>query len=80
MIIDFRKNAPPVQPLLIDGIPIEQVNGLKILGSIMRDDLSWVEVCKRILTKARHGLYFLRKLKSFNVKNHIFIKLLQVHC
>ena len=35
MIVDFRKDPPPLDPLLIDNIPVEQVSIFKFLSSFL---------------------------------------------
>ena len=73
MVIDFRKDPPALDLLLINNVPVEQVSKFKFLGSLVNDDLTWNENCNSKLMKARQRVYFLRKLKSFNVKTPILI-------
>ena len=73
MIIDFRKNKTPMLPIYIDNTPVDQVTTFKFLGSFVTDDMSWNFNCNKLLMKARQRLYFLRKLKSFNVNNTILL-------
>ena len=65
MIIDFRKDPPPLEPLLIDyNIPVEQVSIFKFLGSFVNNDLTWENNCDQKLKAARQRIYFLRSLNS----------------
>ena len=72
MIIDFRKKVvSPPPPLIIKGEVVEQVPSFKLLGTFLNNTLTWSTHIFEILKKARQRLYFLRKLKSFGVKNEI---------
>ena len=73
MIIDFRKNKLPIEPIVIKGIPVEQVDAFKLLGTFLENDLTWSKNCDKLISKARQRLYFLRKLKSFHVNNSILL-------
>ena len=72
MIIDFRKKVvSPPPPLIIKGEVVEQVPSFKLLGTTRNNTLTWSTHIQEILKKARQRLYFLRKLRSFGVKNEI---------
>ena len=73
MIIDFRKNKTPIDPVYINDTPVDQVTSFKFLGSLVTHDMSWDLNCKTLLMKAKQRLYFLRKLKSFNVNKNILL-------
>ena len=73
IIIDFRLKKTPMAPLLINDSTVEQVSTFKFLGTYVSNDLSWEFNSLSILSKARQRLYFLRKLKSFNVNKTILI-------
>ena len=73
MIIDFCKNKLPIEPIVIKGIPVEQVDAFKLLGTLLENDLTWSKNCDKLISKARQRLYFLRKLKSFQVNNYILL-------
>ena len=73
MIIDFRKNKTSIEPIYINNTPVDQVNSFKFLGSFVTNNLCWDFNCNKLLMKARQRLYFLRKLKSFNVNNTILL-------
>ena len=74
MVIDFRRNKTDLVPLMINNTTVEQVNSFKFLGTFVTNDLSWNMNCLKLLTKARQRMYFLRKLKSFNVSQYILIQ------
>ena len=73
IIIDFRHNKTPMAPLQINNSTVEQVSTFKFLGTHVSNNLSWDFNCQSILSKARQRLYFLRKLKSYNVNKTILI-------
>lgn len=43
LILDFRKKAPPPQPLWIKGAVVERVDSFSFLGLHVTNDLSWSE-------------------------------------
>ena len=70
MIFDFRKIGKDNQETIsIGGDTIEQVSEYKYLGTIIDDKLRWDANTKKIQSKGNQRLYFLRKLRSFNVKS-----------
>ena len=71
MIFDFRRDNTQHEPLRIHGNAIEQVHEYKYLGTIIDDKLSWKENCKSIQTKSNQRMFFLRKLKKFQIDRTI---------
>ena len=70
MIFDFRKTGiGEYEEISIGGDAIEQVSEYKYLGTIVDDKLKWDENTKKIQSKGNQRLYFLRKLRSFNVRS-----------
>ena len=68
MVIDFRKKrtmAP--QPLHILGKDVEAVEDYKYLGVTINHRLDWRSNTEAVYKKGMSRLYFLRKLRSFNV-------------
>ena len=68
MIIEFRKNKSPMNPLWIDGQRTETVDNFKLLGNTISNDLSWKVNTNAIVSKAHQRLYFLRQLRKFGLK------------
>ena len=60
-------------PLHINNSTVEQVSNFKFLGTHVSNNLSWDFNSLSILSKARQRLYFLRKLKLYNVNKIILI-------
>ncbi|GFO40265.1 reverse transcriptase [Plakobranchus ocellatus] len=71
IIVDFRRGETPPPPLLINGATVERVPSFKFLGTHVSDKLTWDINLGNIVKKARQRLYFLRKLKSFDVGSDI---------
>ena len=68
MVIDFRKKrrtAP--QPLRILAKDVEAVEDYKYLGVTINHRLDWSFNTEAVYKKGMSRLYFLRKLRSFNV-------------
>ena len=71
LIIDFRQNKPPMNPVLINNEHTEVVNKFKFLGTIISNDLKWQDNVTATVKKANKRLYFLRLLNTFNVNLNI---------
>ena len=72
MIVDFRINKPlTLEPIVIKGENVETVSQYKYLGVVFDEQLSWKENTVNILKKSHPRMFFLRKLKSFNVNENI---------
>ena len=71
MVIDFRTNKNIIQTLSIQGTDVNIVNSFRFLGTRIKNKLTWYNHCQINLRKARQSLYFLRKLKSIQVKKHV---------
>ena len=69
MIVDFRrKTYSPPSPLMINGRTVEIVQHFKFLGSTISSNLKWE---LNVVKKAQQRLYFLRRLRSFGLTDHI---------
>ncbi|KAI2666523.1 putative RNA-directed DNA polymerase from transposon BS [Labeo rohita] len=71
MIIDFRRNPPPLPPLSIMDSTVATVETFKFLGSVISQDLKWVTHINSIVKKAQQRLYFLRQLRKFNLPQEL---------
>uniref|UniRef100_A0A3B3SGG7 Reverse transcriptase domain-containing protein n=1 Tax=Paramormyrops kingsleyae TaxID=1676925 RepID=A0A3B3SGG7_9TELE len=72
LIVDFRKKADNIQPLIINGDCVGRVSDSRFLGVTISKDLTWGAHTSEVVKKAQKRLYFLRVLR----KNHIPEKLL----
>ena len=71
LIIDFRKKPPVLSPLVISGEQVEVVTQYKYLGTILDHKLEWTENTSLLVKKGNQGIYFLKKLRSFNVQRKV---------
>lgn len=67
MIIDFRRFKPPLQPVNTGGVDIEVVPSYKYLGVYLDNKLDWSLNTDALYKKGHSRLFFLRKLRSFNI-------------
>lgn len=71
VIFDFRKSPTVVNQVCIDDAGVKIVTSYKYLGTDIRGDLRWSENVARQVKKANKRMYFLRKLKQFDVNKTI---------
>ena len=71
MVIDFRRSQPPLLPVSIEGVSVEVVNTYKYLGVHIDNKLDWSANTDALYKKGQSRLYFLRRLRSFNVCNKL---------
>ena len=67
MLIDFRQSPPVPTPTLINGTAVEIVSQYKYLGTIIDNRLTFNDNTDYICNKANQRLFFLRKLRNFQV-------------
>ncbi|KAI3360343.1 hypothetical protein L3Q82_014660 [Scortum barcoo] len=68
MVIDFRRKKMPSQPLRIRGEVVDEVEDYKYLGVVIDNRLDWKSNhTEAVYKKGMSRLYFLRRLRSFNV-------------
>ena len=67
LIIDFRQKKEPLNPIFINGRPIEVVDSYNYLGVLIHKDLDWEPHAQATYKKMNQRLYFLRKLNTFNI-------------
>ena len=67
MVIDFERKKMPSQPLRIRGEVVEEREDYKYLGVVTDNRLDWKSKIEAVYKKGMSRLYFLRKLRSFNV-------------
>ncbi|KAL6470652.1 hypothetical protein MHYP_G00217710 [Metynnis hypsauchen] len=67
MVVDFRRVRPPTQPISIEGVEVERVMIYKYLGLQLDDRLDWSAHADILYRKGQSRLYFLRRLRSFNI-------------
>ena len=73
IVIDFRTKSHTMLPVYIDNNEIDQVNTYKYLGTYIDSKLAWKENTQAIYKKGQQRLYFLRRLRQFNVDKQIML-------
>ena len=71
LVFDFRKIRQGIHPVCIKNNEVEIVSEYKYLGTIIDNKLDWNKNTQKMCAKANQRLYFLRKLRSFNVRDSI---------
>ena len=80
MIINFTDNHQFTTRLQLKGENIEVVNKTKILGTIIKDDLSWDDNCALIIKKVNARMQLLRSVLSFGASTEEMVHLWTVFC
>ena len=68
LILDFRRRAPPLQPLTIKGTEVERTDIFKFLGLHITESLSWAKNTETTVKRAQQRLYFIRLLKKAGLR------------
>uniref|UniRef100_A0A8C7Y9D2 Reverse transcriptase domain-containing protein n=1 Tax=Oryzias sinensis TaxID=183150 RepID=A0A8C7Y9D2_9TELE len=68
VILDYRRKAPPHQPLIINGTVVERTDCHRFLGLQITNSLSWKKNTVATVKKAQQRLYFIRMLKNAGLK------------
>ncbi len=68
LIMDFRRRAPPLQPLIIKGTEVERTVSYTILGLHVSENLSWAKNTATTVKRAQQRLYFIRPLKKARLR------------
>jgi len=67
LVVDFRRNKSPPTPITIQGVDIEMVDSYKFLGVHLNNKLDWTDNTEALYRKGQSRLFFLRRLRSFDV-------------
>ena len=65
--MDFRISKTPYQSVCVDGGEIETVQTCRYLGVVLDNKLEWSANIETVYRRGQSRLYFLRRLRSFNV-------------
>ena len=71
MVVDYRRNKPTPPPVCIGGTDIDIVDYYKYLGVVLDDKLEWTANTEAVYKKGLSWLYFLKRLRSFNLCNRM---------
>ena len=63
MVISFHKQSIVIPPITLEGVEIERVKSVKLLGMIVTDKDTWNENTTYICSKASKRLYHLKQLR-----------------
>ncbi|KAK9513184.1 hypothetical protein VZT92_026740 [Zoarces viviparus] len=84
MVVDFRRKTTAPQPLRVLGEDVDMVEEYKYLGVSINSRLNWKININAVYKKGMSRLFFLRKLRSFNVCSKmlemLYHLLWSVHC
>ena len=71
LVIDFRRDQPTIPALEVNGRIIKQGEDYKHLGIIINNELFSKRSTEQIHSKFQQRLFFLQKLRKFNVHQSI---------
>ncbi|PWA24710.1 hypothetical protein CCH79_00010204 [Gambusia affinis] len=71
MLVDFRRDKDPLQPLYIQLASVEVFSSYRYLGVYISNDLTWSTNTSRMVRKIHQCLYFLRKLRRAGLGNSV---------
>ena len=74
LIFDFSKSAPYNEPLTMQGCDVETCNQFKYIGVVIDDQLFWSYHSDLVVSKCKQKHFFLRLLKSFNIKSTVLYR------
>ena len=67
LVVDLRRDKAPVTPVSIRGVSVDTVEDYKYLGVYIDNKLDWAKNTDALYRKGQSRLYFLRRLRSFNI-------------
>ena len=80
MIVNFTNNFQFTTRLQLKQKNVEIVDKIKILGTIVTNQLSWNENCSNLIKKANARMQLLRKVWSFGSTRVEMVELWKVFC
>ena len=80
MIFNFTQNHQFTTRLEVKDHTIEIVDKMKILGTVIRNDLSWSDNCDMIIKKVNARMQLLRSVYSFGATTSEMVHLWTVFC
>lgn len=67
LVVDLKRTKSPVTPVSIQGACVDTVEEYKYLGVHIDNKLDWARNTDALFKKGQSRLYFLRRLRSFNI-------------
>ena len=80
MIFNFTHNHQFTTRLLLNDEKIEVVEKMKILGTIVKNNLSWDDNCQHLIKKVNARMQLLRGVLSFGASNEEMVHLWILFC
>ena len=80
MIFNFTENFQFATRLELKGKNVEMVDNMKILGTIVRSDLSWDDNCELLIKKVNGRMQLLRGVQGFGASIVEMVHLWTVFC
>ena len=80
MIFNFTDNYQFSTRLNLKGTNIEIVDKMKILGTIINNQLSWDDNCNEIIKKVNSRMQLIRSLQSFGASANEMVHFWQIFC
>ena len=80
MIFNFTENFQFTTRLELKGRNIEMVDKMRILGTIVRSDLSWDENCELLIKKVNARMQLLRGVQGFGASTEEMVHLWIIFC
>lgn len=69
LVGDFHRRKSAPTPISINGVTVDVVQDYKYLGVYLDNKLDWAKNTEAVYKKCQSQLYFLRRLRSFNICN-----------
>ena len=80
MIINFSTNNKFTTRLTVKDSNVQIVNKMKILGTVITDNLSWDENCNEIVKKVNQRMLLLKNLYSFGATKEEMVHFWIMYC
>ena len=71
MVVHFGRSRRTPTPITIRGEEVEMVDSYKYLGVHINNKLDWTDNTEALYRKGQSRLFFLRRLRSFNVRGEL---------
>ena len=80
MIINFTNNYQFTTRLILNSTNIEVVDKIKILGTVINDNLTWNDNCQELISKVNKRMLLLKKIQSFGATIEEMVHCWIIYC
>ena len=80
MLINFTRKHQFTTRLKLDNVNLELVDSMKILGTIIENDLSWNENTDNIIKRVNKRMLLIKKIHSFGASTRDMVFLWTLYC